>query len=59
MEDLPRVFNHRWMDAMKLQIGEAVHTSTNASGLFQTKSESGRPVTGMATLAKLSTMSCL
>jgi hypothetical protein len=59
MDDLPRVFNHKWMDATKLQIGEAVHTSPNASSLFQTKSDRGRPVPGMATLAKLSTISCL
>lgn len=44
---------------MKLQIGEAVQTSPRARSLFQTKSERGRPVPGMATLAKLSTMSCL
>ena len=59
MDDLPRVFNHRCTDAMKLQMGEAVQTSPNASSLFQTKSDRGSPVPGIATLAKLSTMSCL
>lgn len=59
MDDFPRVFNQRWTEAIKLQIGDAVHTSPNASSLFQTKSERGNPVPGIATLAKLSMISCL
>ena len=59
MDDLPRVLNQRWREEIRLVIGEAVQTSPNAKGLFQTKRERGRPVPGMATLAKLSMMSCL
>lgn len=59
MEDFPRVFSQRWREAMSEQIGEAVQTSPRARSLFQTKRERGRPVPGMATLAKLSMMSCL
>ena len=59
MEDDPRVFIHRCRDATRLQSGEAVQTRLSARSLFQTKRERGRPVPGIATLAKLSMMSCL